>query len=130
MLTPVDSRPTRTGSVLGIAISTSILQQSLKDNLSHFFSGKHGDKIIRRIRENVDTIRDLQGNEKAAAIQAYASSMHNVFIAIAIAAALAVSIAEVTHLAHFVAYAKGTMCTVRELALHQAASSTWQEVVG
>lgn len=80
-----------TGSVLGIAVSTSILQQSLKDNLSKYFSGKHGAKVIQRIRENVDYIRDLQGNEKAAAIQAYASSMHTVFIAIAIAAAAAVS---------------------------------------
>lgn len=80
-----------TGSVLGIAVSTSILQQSLKSNLTKYFSGKHADTIIDRIRQNVDYIRELQGNERAAAIASYWAAMHNVFLAIMIAAILAVS---------------------------------------
>lgn len=80
-----------TGSVLGIAISTSILQQSLKSNLKKYFSGEHADKIIDRIRQNVDYIKELQGNERAAAIASYWAAMHNVFLAIMIAAMLAVS---------------------------------------
>ncbi|KAK9899963.1 MFS general substrate transporter [Cystobasidium minutum MCA 4210] len=78
-----------TGSVLGIAVSTSILQQSLKNNLTKYFSGKHADKIIDKIRQNVDYIRELQGNERAAAIASYWSAMHNVFLAVMIAAILA-----------------------------------------
>ncbi|KAL7006572.1 hypothetical protein EMMF5_003738 [Cystobasidiomycetes sp. EMM_F5] len=78
-----------TGSVLGIGISTSILQQSLKENLAKFFTGKHAHKTIDAIRRNVDYIRELQGNERAAAIQSYANAMHVVFIAIAVAAAAA-----------------------------------------
>lgn len=80
-----------TGSVLGIAISTSILQQSLKTNLKKYFSGEHADKIIDKIRQNVDYIKELQGNERAAAIASYWAAMHNVFLAIMIAAILAVS---------------------------------------
>lgn len=80
-----------TGSVLGIAISTSILQQSLKQKLSKYFTGKHAERTIERIRANVEYIKELKANEKAAAIQAYAESMHLVFIAITIAAGMAVS---------------------------------------
>lgn len=81
-----------TGSVLGIAISTSILQQSLKSNLTKYFSGEHADNIIGKIRQNVDYIKELQGNERAAAIASYWAAMHNVFLAIMIAAILAVSV--------------------------------------
>lgn len=81
-----------TASVLGIAVSTSILQMSLKENLGKVFTGKHGLKVIERIRTNVDYIHKLKAPERAAAIQAYYLSMHNVFIFILIAAAAAVGL--------------------------------------
>lgn len=79
-----------TGSVLGIAVSTSILQQKLKTELTKYFgTGKHAAKIINSIRRNVGYIGELKGNERAAAIQAYSTAMHAVFIAILIAAVMA-----------------------------------------
>ena len=78
-----------TGSVLGIGVSTSILQQSLKQNLAKYFTGKHSARIIEAIRSNVDYIRELKGTDKAAAIKSYAEAMHNVFIMITLAAAAA-----------------------------------------
>merc|ERR1711939_64362 len=78
-----------TGSLLGIAGSTSVLQMSLKANLSRVFQGKHAHKIIDRIRTNVDYIHELKAADRAAAIQAYYASMHNVFIFMLIAAAAA-----------------------------------------
>ena len=58
------------GSVLGIAISTSILQQSLKKYLERHFTGKHGAEIVENIRRNVDYIKELKGPQRAAAIEA------------------------------------------------------------
>jgi hypothetical protein len=78
--------------VLGIALSTSILQQSLKTNLTKYFSGEHADDIINKIRQNVDYIKELPAAEKAAAIASYWAAMHNVFLAIMIAAILAVRV--------------------------------------
>lgn len=80
------------GSVLGIAISTSILQQSLKKYLERHFTGKHGAEIVENIRKNVDYIKELKGPQRAAAIEAYAAAMHNVYIFI-LAAALCAFVA-------------------------------------
>ncbi|KAM0755662.1 MFS general substrate transporter [Meredithblackwellia eburnea MCA 4105] len=75
-----------TGSVLGISLSTSILQNTLKRELPKVISGKHAAKIIERIRTDVSYIRTLEPEIREGARDAYQYAMRWVFIAITIAA--------------------------------------------
>ncbi|KAK4700525.1 hypothetical protein P7C70_g5721, partial [Phenoliferia sp. Uapishka_3] len=78
-----------TGSVLGISLSTSILQNTLRTELPKVITGKHAAKIISKIRSDVGIIRTLEPELREGAIQAYQIAMRYVFIAITIAAFLA-----------------------------------------
>jgi len=78
-----------TGSVLGISLSTSILQNSLRSQLPKVITGKNAAKIIAKIREDVSYIHTLPFDLREAAIEAYQHSMRLVFIATAIAAFMA-----------------------------------------
>lgn len=71
-----------TGSVLGISLSSAILQNSLQKNLE---KTDIPHKIIQLIRQDVSTIKTLSKPLRVAAIGAYEQSMHTVFIAIAAA---------------------------------------------
>ncbi|GAC92702.1 hypothetical protein PHSY_000257 [Pseudozyma hubeiensis SY62] len=71
-----------TGSVLGISLSSAILQNSLQKNLE---KTDIPSKIIQLIRQDVSTIKTLSKPLRVAAIGAYEQSMHTVFIAIAAA---------------------------------------------
>ncbi|CEQ38765.1 SPOSA6832_00235 [Sporobolomyces salmonicolor] len=78
-----------TGSVLGISLSTSILQNSLAKQLPHFIKGKHAAEIISRIRTDVGYIRELPYEVRMDAIFAYQNAMRLVFIFITASASLA-----------------------------------------
>lgn len=78
-----------TGSVLGISLSTSILQNSLRIQLPKVITGKHAAKIIDLIRTDVNAIRTLPDDLRLGAIGAYQDSMRLVFIATTVAAGLA-----------------------------------------
>jgi hypothetical protein len=80
-----------TGSVLGISLSTSILQNSLRKQLPKVITGKGSAEIIESIRSDVGYIKTLPHHLRHAAVEAYAHSMHLVFIAITVAAFLSVS---------------------------------------
>jgi len=71
-----------TGSVLGISLSSAILQNTLQTNLE-----KSGlpQKTIDLIRQDVKSIRHLPKSTRDLAIGAYQNSMHVVFIATAAA---------------------------------------------
>ncbi|CBQ72114.1 related to multidrug resistance proteins [Sporisorium reilianum SRZ2] len=71
-----------TGSVLGISLSSAILQNSLQKNLE---KTDIPSKIIQLIRADVSTIKTLSKPLRLAAIGAYEQSMHTVFIVIAAA---------------------------------------------
>lgn len=72
-----------TGSVLGIALSDVILQNSLQRTLRETGLPK---KVINSIRTDVDIINQLPKSQRILAIDAMQSSFHQVFIAITIAA--------------------------------------------
>ncbi|GAA5901937.1 hypothetical protein JCM5296_006307 [Sporobolomyces johnsonii] len=78
-----------TGSVLGISLSTSILQNSLARQLPHFIKGKHAAEIISRIRTDVGYIRELPYEVRMDAIFAYQNAMRLVFIFVTASASLA-----------------------------------------
>ncbi|KAK4056000.1 hypothetical protein OIO90_002995 [Microbotryomycetes sp. JL221] len=75
-----------TGSVLGISLSTSILQNSLKSQLHKRITGKGSHKIIEAIRLDVNYIKTLPHHLQIAAIDSYEHAMHVVFIATFVAA--------------------------------------------
>ena len=77
-----------TGSVLGISLSTAILQNTLSADLSRSITGKGAKQIIQRIRLDVSYINQLHGRYREAAIEAYASAFHDVFWFIFITALL------------------------------------------
>lgn len=77
-----------TGSVLGISLSTAILQNTLNADLSRSITGKGAKEVIKRIRLDVSYINQLHGRYREAAIEAYASAFHDVFWFIFITALL------------------------------------------
>ncbi|SCV68049.1 BQ2448_170 [Microbotryum intermedium] len=78
-----------TGSVLGISLSTSIFQNTLKADLERRIVGKGAHHLIEKIRSDVNYIRTLPHDVRHLAIDAYDHSMHIVFIAITAAAFMA-----------------------------------------
>jgi hypothetical protein len=92
--------------VLGISLSTSLLQNTLKvsrllinagraqrfslqERLMETITGPHAKEIIANIRIDVSYIGTLHGHTKDAAIEAYQYSMHWVFVMLTVFAALA-----------------------------------------
>lgn len=74
------------GSVLGISLSNTLLQNSLKANLRY----RHVPaEIAEQIRENVSMLHQLTGKLHSHAVQAYQDSMRAVFIWIALTGFLA-----------------------------------------
>ncbi|KAI5479235.1 MFS general substrate transporter [Pseudohyphozyma bogoriensis] len=78
-----------TGSVLGISLSTSILQNCLRKELPKVITGKHAAKIIHSIRTDVGIIKTLPKEVRQGAIDAFQYSFRWVFISITIAAVAA-----------------------------------------
>ncbi|GAA6058489.1 hypothetical protein JCM10212_006928 [Sporobolomyces blumeae] len=78
-----------TGSVLGISLSTSILQNTLARQLPHFIKGDGASEIIARIRSDVGYIRELPFDLQVGAIETYQYAMRLVFLFTAVSASLA-----------------------------------------
>jgi hypothetical protein len=48
------------GSVVGVALSSTIIQQSLRSNLKDALgSGKEAEKIVQKVRRSLDAIKSL-----------------------------------------------------------------------
>lgn len=69
------------GSVLGISLSNTLLQNSLKNNL---IRRKVPAEVAAQIRDNVSILHQLTGKVHKHAVRAYEDSMHTVFIWIAL----------------------------------------------
>lgn len=78
-----------TGSVLGISVTSAILQASLKSELARRITGPDAAHVIESIRLDVEVIASLSPELQEAARTAYAESMQLVFICITVMAALA-----------------------------------------
>ena len=49
------------GSVIGLSISATVVQQSLRNQLQDkLHSGKDADEIVRKVRESLDVIKTLE----------------------------------------------------------------------
>ncbi|KAI5481878.1 MFS general substrate transporter [Pseudohyphozyma bogoriensis] len=72
-----------TGSVLGISLSTAILQNALARTLPSVIKGPDAETIISRLREDISTIRTLAPELREVVTGAYASALRSVFLATA-----------------------------------------------
>lgn len=69
------------GSVVILALSASVIQQSLRSQLQEqLSSGKDADEIVRRVRESLDYVKTLNPTVQEAVRQCYASSTRNGFV--------------------------------------------------
>ena len=68
------------GSVVGLALSATVVQQSLRTQLeSHLHSGKDAEKIVRRVRESLDYIKILEPEIQEVVRQCYSVATRNGF---------------------------------------------------
>ena len=69
------------GSVVILALSASIVQQSLRSQLQEqLSSGKDAEEIVRRVRESLDYVKTLKPTVQEVVRQCYASSTRNGFV--------------------------------------------------
>lgn len=68
------------GIVMGVSLSSLILQNALTVYLERFVTGHGKDKIIQRVRKSVRSIIDLDPKHQDQVIQAYSQSLRLVFI--------------------------------------------------
>lgn len=70
-----------TGQVLGVSLSSALVQSTLSADLPKRITGQHASQIIGEIRENIDRIRDLPPVYRDAAVASYELALSNVFLA-------------------------------------------------
>lgn len=64
------------GSVVGLSISATVVQQSLRNQLQNRLkSGKDADHIVKRVRESLDYIETLEPEVREAVRQSYGSAI-------------------------------------------------------
>ncbi|KAH7395018.1 major facilitator superfamily domain-containing protein [Phaeosphaeria sp. MPI-PUGE-AT-0046c] len=68
------------GVVMGVSVSSLILQNALTAYLEQLVSGHNKDEIIDRVRKSVRSIIDLDDKHQSQVIDAYARSLRIVFI--------------------------------------------------
>ncbi len=69
------------GSVLGVSLSSTAVQQLLRDNLRKSLErGDAADEIVRRVRESLDYINTLEPGVKEVVRQCYARATRAGFI--------------------------------------------------
>ncbi|EOA87049.1 uncharacterized protein SETTUDRAFT_89269 [Exserohilum turcica Et28A] len=68
------------GIVMGVSLSSLIMQNALASYLDKLVTGHDKAKIIRRVRESVRSIIDLDPKHQAQVIEAYSRSLRLVFI--------------------------------------------------
>lgn len=76
------------GQVSGVAVASAIFQAELNDRLWERIHGPDAEKIIKTIRRSAKAVRDLPPDLQRVARDAYAESIHKVFI-FAVCAAVA-----------------------------------------
>ena len=68
------------GSVVGISLSSTIIQQSLRGNLGEALgSGKEADKIVRQVRRSLDAIKKLDPKIAELVRDCYGNAVMNAF---------------------------------------------------
>ena len=68
------------GSVIGLALSATVVQQSLKTQLQHRLkSGSDADKIVRRVRQSLDYMKTLEPEVREIVRQCYGTAVRNGF---------------------------------------------------
>ncbi|TID25772.1 MFS general substrate transporter [Venturia nashicola] len=68
------------GTVMGVAISSLIVQNGLIAYLDEYITGPNKIKIIQNVRKSVSTIRELEGLHQHEAIMAYAAALRLAFM--------------------------------------------------
>lgn len=68
------------GIVMGVSLSSLILQNSLKLYLETLVTGRHKNEIIQRVRKSVRSIVDLDPHHQSQVMDAYSQSLRLVFI--------------------------------------------------
>ncbi|KAL1987096.1 hypothetical protein VTN96DRAFT_4970 [Rasamsonia emersonii] len=76
------------GAVMGVAISSWILQDTLLFRLEQMVTEPHKEEIILRVRKTVDAIADLDPMHQRQVTQAYASALQLTFVSAAVWGAL------------------------------------------
>ena len=70
-----------TGQVLGVSLSSALVQSTLKAELPRRIMGPEAASIIALIRQSTDQIRHLDPIYKQAAVASYGIALRNVFYA-------------------------------------------------
>ena len=78
-----------TGSVLGLAFSSTIFQNVLVQALRSRLADEHADELARRLRDNIDAMKDLPQREQMLVRMSYIFSLRMVFAATVVFAVLA-----------------------------------------
>ncbi|KAH6862246.1 major facilitator superfamily domain-containing protein [Alternaria alternata] len=68
------------GIVMGVSLSSLILQNALTSHLESLVSGHNKTRIIQRVRKSVRSIVDLDPKHQSQVIEAYSRSLRLVFI--------------------------------------------------
>ncbi|KAF1839368.1 MFS general substrate transporter [Decorospora gaudefroyi] len=68
------------GIVMGVSLSSLVLQNALTVYLEKFVTGHNKDKIIQRVRKSVRSIKSLDPKHQTQVIEAYSRSLRLVFI--------------------------------------------------
>ncbi|KAI5478711.1 MFS general substrate transporter [Pseudohyphozyma bogoriensis] len=71
-----------TGSVLGISLSTAILQNTLQTELVKVIKGPDADEVIKNIRLDMNYVNSMIPEVQKLVIDSYEAAYHYVFIAI------------------------------------------------
>ncbi|CZR63495.1 related to multidrug resistance protein fnx1 [Phialocephala subalpina] len=80
------------GFILGVAMSSLVLQNTLIWNLDRSVTGPNKDPIIRQVRESIQAIADLDPVAREQVINAYSASLGATFILAAVLALITVLI--------------------------------------
>ncbi len=68
------------GSVVGLSLSATVVQQSLRNQLrDQLKSGKDAENIVKRVRESLDYIRTLEPEVRETVRQCYGNATRNGF---------------------------------------------------
>ena len=69
------------GSVVGLSISATVVQQSLRDQLrDKLSSGRDADEVVRKVRESLDIIKTLEPSVAEIVIKCYGVATRYGFI--------------------------------------------------
>ncbi|KAF8629380.1 hypothetical protein AX17_005676 [Amanita inopinata Kibby_2008] len=80
------------GFVVGLSIGSTLVQDTLRSSLRHKLSGNDAEEIIKRVRESLDYVKQLDPYTKALVISSYEDAVHvTLLFSVALAACAAVA---------------------------------------